>query len=45
MGDHVARMAGNTHAKRLREKLGAYGRKTLRAIPENSALRTENGLD
>jgi hypothetical protein len=45
MGDHVARMAANTHAKRLREKLGVYGRKTLHATPEKSALRTEAVLD
>lgn len=45
MGDHVARMTGNTLAKRLREKLGVYGRKTLNATPEKSGLRTETGLD
>jgi len=45
MGDHVALIAANTHAKRLREKLGVYGRKTLQATPEKSALRSETGLD
>jgi hypothetical protein len=45
MGDHVARMAGNNHAKKLREKLGVCGRKTLNTAPEKSGLRTETGLD
>ena len=45
MGDHVARIAGNNYAKRLREKLGVRGRKTLNAAPEKSGLRTETGLD
>jgi hypothetical protein len=45
MGDHVARMARNTHAKSLREKLGVYGRKTLNATHEKSCLRTETGPD
>lgn len=45
MGDHVVRMAGNNHAKKLREKLVVYGRKTLNAAPEKSGLRTETGLD
>jgi len=45
MGDHVARMTGNNHAKWLREKLGVYRRKTLKATPEKSGLRTETGLD